>query len=121
MGMVTALMGKANKSAEILTNNCALKNPGTRFPAMWGPIYDAVPDADHGANITNTLQLMVMQSEDDKIYILPAWPKSWDVSFRLYAGNNTIVECECKGSKVERLEVSPKERMKDVIIALSEG
>jgi hypothetical protein len=116
MGMVTALLGMVDESKEILENNCALKNPGCRFPAMWGPIYDAVPDCDHGANITNILQLMAMQSDGDEIHILPAWPNDWDVNFRLFAGNNTIVECEYKNGKIRKLDVSHEERRKDVKI-----
>lgn len=115
LGMVTALLGMADESKEILVNNCASKNPGCRFPAMWGPIYDAVPDCDHGANITNILQLMLLQSENEKIYVLPAWPKEWDVSFKLFAGNNTIVECEYKAGKLEKLEVIPDYRMRDIV------
>ena len=101
---------------EMLVNNCALKNPGTRFPAMWGPIYNAVPDCDHGANITNLLQLMAVQSEEDKIFVLPAWTKAWDVSFKLFAGNNTTVECEYQDGKIKSLKVTPEERMKDVVL-----
>lgn len=36
---------------------------------IWGqlpPVYDAVPDTDHGANILNQLQKMVMQVEGGK-------------------------------------------------------
>lgn len=113
IGMVTALLGMTEETKEILVNNCSFKNPGCRFPAMWGPVHDAVPDGDHGANITNILQLMAMQSEGDKIYILPALPTDWDVSFKLFAGNNTTVECVYKKGRIEKLEVTPKERMKD--------
>lgn len=115
ISMVTALLGMTNETKEMLENNCSLKNPGCRFPAMWGPVHASVPDGDHAANITNTLQLMAMQSEGDKIYILPAWPSDWDVSFKLYAGNNTIVECEYVAGKIERLVITPNERMKDVV------
>jgi hypothetical protein len=114
-GMVAALLGHADEAAEILVNNCALKNPGTRFPAMWGPVYDAVPDGDHGGNLTNTLQLMALQSEGDRIHLLPAWPESWDVDFKLHANHGTTVACVFRDGVVRRLEVSPPERMADVV------
>jgi hypothetical protein len=119
IGMVTALLGMAKETEEILVNNCAFKNPGHRFPAMWGPAYDAVPDGDHGGNLTNILQMMLLQTEGDQIYLLPAWPKDWDVSFKLYAGNHTTVACDFKSGKIEKLEVVPEHRGKDIVYPTS--
>lgn len=107
IGMAAAYLGMAQECAEIVTNNCALRNPGTRFPAMWGPVYDAVPDVDHGANILTTLQLMLFQVEGDRIRILPAWPKDWNVQFKLYAAHDTWVECVYQGGEVVELTISP--------------
>lgn len=114
LGVVAALLGLTQEAEDILTHNCALQNPGCRFPGMWGPVYDAVPDVDHGANIMNQLQKMVMQTEGDQIYLLPAFPKKWDVSFRLYADAETVVEVEYRGGKIANLSVSPGERRKDI-------
>jgi len=47
---------------------------------------------------------------------LPAWPKNWDVSFKLNAPYNTTVECEYKNGKVEKLIVTPTIRKKDVVM-----
>jgi len=115
IGMAAALLGMADKAAEILANNCALKNPGCRFPAMWGPIHDAVPDGDHGGNILTTLQLMAFQVEGDQILLLPSWPKDWDVSFKLHAPQNTTVECVYTNGRITHLAVNPPERRKDVV------
>ena len=30
-----------------------------------------------------TLEYMLLQADGDKIYLLPAWPKTWNVSFKL--------------------------------------
>ena len=54
---------------------------------------DGTPDNDHGANSVNALQSMLLQSDGEKMFLLPAWPEDWDVSFRLHASNNTTVEC----------------------------
>lgn len=113
-GMAAAVLGLGETAAEIVTGNSRLGNPGCRFPAMWGPIYDAVPDIDHGANLLSTLQMMAFQAEGDRILLLPAWPDGWDVSFRFLAPKATTVTCVYRGGKVETLEVSPPERMKDV-------
>jgi hypothetical protein len=114
IGMAAAILRLADDAREVLVNNCSLKNPGHSFPAMWGPIYDAVPDTDHGANILNTLQLMTFQTDDNKIYILPAFPKEWNVSFKLFAPGDTTVECIYRNKKIEKLVVSPKERESDI-------
>lgn len=116
IGVVAAILGMEEEAKEILIHNCTLQNPGTRFPGMWGPIYDAVPDTDHGANILNQLQHMVMQVAGSEIYILPAFPKEWDVNFKLYADKDTIVEVSYQKGKIEKLHVYPKERIKDIKI-----
>ncbi|MCK6580956.1 MAG: DUF5703 domain-containing protein [Anaerolineae bacterium] len=117
-GLVTALLGLTDETQTILQNNCALSNPGHRFPAMWGPIYDAVPDIDHASNILTTLQLMAFQAEGDEIRLLPAFPEAWDVSFKLHAPRGTTVECVYHKGKITRLIVTPKERRKDVVCAV---
>lgn len=114
IGMNAALLGLAEEAKTVLTHNCRLNNPGFRFPAMWGPIYDCVPDIDHGANILSTLQLMAFQTDGDAILILPAWPREWNVSFKFHAPGDTTVECEYRDGQVTRLEVHPPERRKDV-------
>lgn len=115
IGMTAALLGLKDEAKEILSHNAVLSNPGYRFPAMWGPIYDAVPDVDHGANILNTLQLMAFKVKDNKIYILPAWPEEWNVSFKLYADKDTAVICEYKNGKIVTLKTEPEECMYDII------
>lgn len=120
IGPAAALLGKREECGRILRYNSALQNPGNRFPAMWGAVHDAVPDVDHGANILNLLQLMVLQPVKEKIYILPAFPWEWSVSFRLHAPQGTVVTCRYeKGSLVE-CETQPPERMADVVICVQE-
>jgi len=89
-------------------------NRAYRFPAMFSG-FDWIPDQDHGANILTTLQFMLLQSEGKKLYVLPAWPKSWNVSFKLHAPLNTTVEGVYKAGKLEHLKVTPEARMKDVV------
>lgn len=91
-GVVAARLGLTDICSEILVQNCSMTNPGYRFPAMWGPIYDAVPDADHGANIINLLQHMILQMAGDEPLVLPAFPKEWNVSYRLFINQDTVIE-----------------------------
>lgn len=89
--------------------------PRARFPAFWECKMDGTPDNDHGANSVNTLQSMLLQSDENKIFLLPAWPEDWDVSFKLRAANNTTIECEYRNGKVQFLKVFPESRRKDII------
>lgn len=52
------------------------------------------------------LQRMLLQWEGEKIYLFPAWPKSWNVDFKLYAPNRTTVEGVFKDGKLEKLTVT---------------
>jgi len=91
------------------------KRPRARFPAFWECKMDGTPDNDHGANSVNALQSMLLQSDGKKIFLLPAWPENWDVSFKLHAANNTTVECEYRDGKVQSLTILPASRRADLI------
>ncbi|MCF3109197.1 DUF5703 domain-containing protein [Niabella sp. CC-SYL272] len=92
-----------------------LKNSGRRFPAFWGPGYDWVPDHNWGGSGMIGLQEMLLQAVDNKIYLFPAWPKEWDVSFKLHAPRQTTVEGILKNGKLTALKVIPQSREKDVV------
>ncbi len=91
----------------------AKNNRAYRFPAMWTG-FDWIPDQDHGVNILTTLQAMVLQFDGKKLYVLPAWPKNWNVAFKLNAPYNTTVEGVFRAGKLERLKVTPESRRTDV-------
>jgi hypothetical protein len=89
--------------------------PRARFSAFWECKMDGTPDNDHGANSVNTLQSMLLQSDGNKIFLLPAWPENWDVSFKLCAANSTTIDCEYRDGKVQSLKVSPESRRNDIV------
>jgi hypothetical protein len=91
------------------------QRPRARFPAFWERKMDYTPDNDHGATSINALQSMLLQSDGKKIFLLPAFPEEWDVSFKLCASFNTTVECEYRDGKVQSLKVSPESRRADII------
>ena len=90
------------------------QRPRARFPAFWECKMDGTPDNDHGASSVNALQSMLLQSDGQKIFLLPAWPENWDVSFKLCAAGNTTVECVFRDGKVQSLQVVPKNRLADI-------
>ena len=87
-----------------------------RFPAFWGPNFDGTPDQCLGGNCMLVLQRMLLQTDGNKILLLPAWPKDWDVDFKLHAPMKTTVRCVLRGGKVETLEVVPEARHKDIVL-----
>lgn len=109
-----ARMGLTNEAAAITLKK--LKNANRKFPTFWGPGHDWVPDHNWGGSGSIGLQEMLMQTTDNRIFLFPSWPKSWDVSFKLMAPNNTTVEVIYKNGKVEKLSVVPAARMKDVVL-----
>lgn len=62
---------------------------------------------------------MLMLCEDDTIRLLPAWPQEWDVSFKLHAPQQTIIEGIYRNGKMEKLHVTPESRRKDVVLPTS--
>jgi hypothetical protein len=61
------------------------------------------------------LQSMVLQTDGDKIYLLPAWPRDWNVSFKLHAPKRTLVEVAYRDGRIESLQVAPQSRRNDVV------
>jgi len=95
-----------------------LRNSGRRFPAFWGPGFDWAPDHNWGGSGMIGIQEMLMQVDDKRILLFPAWPKDIDVHFKLNAPYNTTVEAQLYKGKIVMLEVLPEERKKDVEIFL---
>lgn len=111
-----ALLGLSDQAATQVAKRAMKRNPKQRFIAMWGPNYDATPDTDHGSSIMTTVQYMLLQTDEGKIRILPAWPKNWDVSFKLHGAGKTVVECVYRGGKIEKLQVTPEGRRQNIIL-----
>ena len=59
---------------------------------------------------------MLMQTDGKKIYLLPSWPKDWDVDFKLHAPYKTVIEGKVRDGEVKELKVTPKSRLSDVKI-----
>ncbi|MFV0564733.1 MAG: DUF5703 domain-containing protein [Flavobacteriaceae bacterium] len=110
--IMAARLGLANEAAKYTLLKMA--NAERRFPAFWGPGFDWVPDHNWGGSGMIGMQEMLMQEVDGKIYLFPAWPKSWNVHFKLHAKQNTTVEAKLENGKVEIISVTPENRHKDI-------
>ncbi len=111
-----AYLGRADDAVKAVVDRASHHDTGSRFPAFWGPNFDWVPDQDHGGVLLKAVQAMLLQSDGDRIFVLPAWPESWDVEFKLRAPRNTTVECNYQNGRIVQLTVLPKERAKDVVL-----
>lgn len=95
------------KDADKITQGYALQRymnlcggKGRIFPAFYGPNYDWLPDQDNGANMNMAIAKSLVQENDEKIFLLPAWNKSMDVSFRLPVGKNNFITVVYKKGKM---------------------
>ncbi len=112
-GIFTACLGFTDEAKEIAIFK--LSDSGLRFPAFrdsddWSPDHNWL-----GAGMIG-LQEMLMQSVDKKIYLFPAWPKDWNVDFKLHAPHQTVVEGVFRKGEIEMLKVTPEKRRGDVAI-----
>ncbi|GEM_PF-228377 len=110
-----AYLGLTDDACKGLLDRARHHDPRERFVAFWGPNYDWTPDQCHGGVLLKTFQSMLMQTDGRKIFLLPAWPKGWDVDFKLHAPLRTIVEGEHRDGKFRSLKVTPEARRRDVV------
>lgn len=72
-----------------------------RFPAFWEQGFDWAPDCNRGGSAMIGLQEMLLQeAPDGSLLLCPAWPKEWNVSFRLHATGGRLVEGECRNGQI---------------------
>jgi alpha-L-fucosidase 2 len=86
------------------------------FPWFWKAGHDWIPDLDNGGSGMITLQNMMMQCDNNRIQLTPAWPSDWTADFKLHAPGNTTVEGHVENGKVSKLHVTPASRAKDVVV-----
>ena len=104
-------MGLTDEAARLA--QLKMGNGPHRFPAFWGPGYDWTPDHNWGGSGMIGMQEMLMQEVDGRIILFPAWPKNWDVTFRLRASGNRVVEATMKDGKVENVRIEEFGGLKD--------
>lgn len=110
-----ARLGLADEAARLTTLKLQ-DSDRHRFPTFWGPGYDWTPDHNWGGSGMIALQEMAMQAVGEKIYLLPAWPKSWSGRFKLHAPGSTAVEAEVQAGVVVELRVTPASRRADIVL-----
>ena len=103
-----ACLGLTNEAARLI--QLKMGDGPHRFPAFWGPGYDWAPDHNWGGSGMIALQEMLLQEVDGTLYLFPAWPREWDVRFKLHASGNTTVEAELKNGHAT-VKVTPERKV----------
>ena len=113
-----AALGMVSEAKQRVIDKLSDRKAQVRFPAFFGPGHDWLPDHNWGGSGMVGLQEMLVSPEPGlkgKIYLFPAWPKEWDVDFKLRAPGPTVIECVYRAGKVVSLKVTPSSRAKDVV------
>ena len=111
-----AYLGLADQARRGVVARARRHDPHQRFPAFWGPNYDWTPDQDHGSVLLTAFQSMLIQHDGRRIFLFPAWPKDWDVDFKVHAPYQTVIAGSLRGGKLRELAVTPESRKRDLVI-----
>jgi len=82
---------------------------GREFP-------DYVPDLDSNGSGSVALARMLVQEGGGKIYLLPAWPKTWNADFKLHVSGGGILKGEVQNGILKSWQIQPHSRAGQVII-----
>lgn len=94
-GIFAARLGLTGEAVRIAKEK--MTDGKLRFPAFWGPGYDWLPDLNWGGSGMIGVQEMLLQQAEETVYLLPAWPKDWKVSFRQHLPGKGIAEVHWDG------------------------
>jgi hypothetical protein len=111
-----AYLGLTDAARQAVVSRARSYDRNERFPAFWGPNYDWTPDQDHGGVLMKAFQSMLLQTDGRKVFLLPAWPKDWDVEFKLHAPQQTMVEGVFRNGSLQVLRVTPEARRADLTV-----
>jgi hypothetical protein len=109
-----ARLGLTDEAAAITVKK--MDDAPRRCPTFWGPGHDWVPDHNWGGSGMVGLQEMLLQTVEERLFLFPAWPRTWDVAFKLHAPFATTVEGRLVRGEVTDLVVTPASRRKDIVL-----
>lgn len=115
-GIQAALLGLTDSAAKIVKLNGIAFDTRFRFPGFWGPNYDYTPDQCHAGNYINTIQTMLLQTDKNNLYLLPAWPKEWNVKFKLHTPGKGQVVAEWKNGEMKLMKKYPENNDANFIV-----
>ncbi len=104
--ILAARLGLTEEAKRHLLRESVMIDPRCIFPAFWGPNFDETPDQDHGGVVLTAIVNMLLQP-GEKALVLPAWPREWDVEFRLPLGRGRSMHAIQRGGQLELAENVP--------------
>jgi len=111
-----AYCGNAAEAADGLERRFRDASPKCRFPLYGSEGPDSCPDFDHFGSGCTALQRMLVQQGAGKIHLLPAWPATWDVDFKLHLEDRTTISGRVVDGKLTHWNIQPASRRKDVVV-----
>ncbi|MBW6525226.1 hypothetical protein KZ813_00040 [Sphingomonas sp. RHCKR7] len=109
-----ARLGLTDEAAKLTARK--MEDSGRRYSTFWGPGHDWAPDHNWGGSGMIGLQEMLMQTPGDSIHLFPAWPREWDVDFRLHAPHGTRVDATLQAGRLVALLVEPPAAQSRVVL-----
>jgi hypothetical protein len=111
-----AVAGNAAEAADGLVRRFRVASPMCRFPLYGREGPDSCPDFDHFGSGSMALQRMLVQEAGEKIFLLPAWPRNWDVDFKLHLMRGAVVTGRVTDGNLTEWDIQPPLRKKDVTV-----
>ena len=104
-----AFAGNAAECAKGLVERYRNASIMCRFPLYHGKEGpDSCPDLDHFGSGSTALQKMIVQEAGGKIFLLPAWPDTWDAGdFRLHLSGNSVITGTVSQEETRKLGSDP--------------
>lgn len=97
-GIFAARLGLTDEAMRICT--AMFSDAPRRFPAFWGPGHDWTPDHNHGGCALTALQEMLIQTDGNRVDVLPAWDRSVDIQFKLHIPGRRTALVSCISGQV---------------------
>jgi len=114
--LIAAMLGMTDEAKNEILIRLQNHNKEFKFPAFFGPNYNWIPDGDHGSTLAIAIQDLVIQSYDGQVYLLPAFPKDWNVRFKFAVPGKAYVWGEYRDGKWVEKPKSDKKSTKIISI-----
>ena len=111
-----AYAGKAKQAGDGLVHRFRIASNMCRFPIYGRETPDSCPDFDHFGSGATALQRMLVQEADGKIFLLPAWPATWDADFKLHLTGGATLTGTVKDGQLLAWDIQPAARKDNVVV-----
>lgn len=114
-----ASLGFADEAGQALLASWGEGQAQENFPYLIGSATRGTPDFVRAGDAMAGLHAMLVAAEpnaEGRIFLLPAWPKNWDVTFRLRVPGNTQIDAVIEGGVIRSLVINPVARRDQVVV-----